>query len=413
MHRNEFQAAILGGGPAGIFAALTLARRRDIRVHLFDINPKPGRKFAQTGSGRCNITHIDIHPEAYHAGADLTSFLNQHDTAFVRGVLADYGIPTTATEDGWVYPKSFSGANVTNILYNRLTASSVVFHGSTKVQKFLPRNPGFELDYYPKTNPAILFDALILATGSKAFPQLSADDSIFSCLRDLGIQFIPFRSALAGVTVSSQDLSELAGVRLDAEVTLLAKNETIKKHYGNLIFTTKGLNGPAVMNLSHLITEPQKGGYRLDINFLKDEDERFLSAFFKANRHRGLPLRDVFLSCLPQKLVDTILNNQKVDPAISLTSVDFSKFRKILSVFKAFSLPISGVEGFKSGQCCSGGVRFDQFSLPQMESNRYPGLFFAGEMIDVNGPCGGYNLHWAISSGLAAAEGCLRRLSAL
>lgn len=413
MQSNEIQVAILGAGPAGIFAALTLSQKKQFKVSLFDINQRPGRKFSQTGSGRCNITNMFIRSEEYFSGGDLTGFLERYPPEKIRKVLSSYGIATVETENGWVYPSSFSGTNVTEILANRLTASSVIFFGSTKVQNLSVNGKRFHLRYFPKNTDFVNFDALILASGSKAFPQLSADDSIFSSLSELGIKYLPFRPALAGLLVAGKALDTLSGVRLDAEVTLLACSKPLKTVYGNLIFTSRGVNGPAVMNLSHLLTDPKNIPYQLFINFLSNEAERFIAQLFKASRHRALPLRDLFLSCLPAKLTDFILAKAGVRQELNCTEIDSGRFRKILNEFKTFQVPVQDVEGFRSSQCCCGGVSFEAFTMPEMESKQIPGLFFAGEMVDVNGPCGGYNLHWAIASGIAAAEGCIRRFSTL
>ncbi len=409
MQSNEIQVAIIGAGPAGIFAALTLSPKKQFEVSLFDINPRPGRKFSQTGSGRCNITNMGIRSEDYFSGGDLSDFLERYPPEKIREVLSSFGIATIETEDGWVYPRSFSGINVTEILANRLTISSVNFFGRTKVHKLSMHGKRFHLDYFPKSSDFVNFDAVIMASGSKAFPQLSADDSIFTSLSDLGIKCLPFRPALAGLLLRGKTFDALSGVRLDAEVTLLTRSKPVKTVFGNLIFTSRGVNGPAVMNISHLVADPKNVSYQLSINFLSNEAERFITKLFKASQHRSLPLRDLFLSCLPARLTDFILAKAGVSQETVCTDIEFGSFKKFLNEFKTFQVPIQDVEGFRNSQCCCGGVSFEAFTLPEMESKQIPELFFAGEMVDVNGPCGGYNLHWAIASGIAAAEGCIRR----
>ncbi len=396
---------ILGAGPAGIFAALKIRNITMTDVCLFDLNPGIGRKLSVTGSGRCNITNLNLKKENYYSlqDADISAVIKRFPPQEIRSVLENEGIPTVSTDDGWVYPVSFSAANVNRILRNNLLTAGVAIHENTKVVAIKKEGSGFLLqcENSPK---AFYFDRVIVASGGKAHPQLQADTTILISLKKMGIPALPFSPALAPVELEGKDLRAISGIRLDAGLNLYQNELRIKRSEGNVIFTDFGLNGPGAMNLSHLITPETAAGQSLSIDFLCQEKAAFLEKRYFDTLQSSYFYRNLYLAILPEKVVDFFFAQWKVSGTTAGESISAAQFRKHKNQLENYPAKIRGVKGYQFAQVSAGGIPLSEINLSRMESKEISGLFFAGEILDVIGPCGGYNLHWAISSGLIAGE---------
>ena len=397
---------IIGAGPAGIFSALTIKEQMsDHSVTIFDGNQKIGRKLYATGNGRCNITNMNAGPESYYSikPADLSPVFSQYGPVQIREKLDTLGIPTVQTEDGWVYPQSWSAANVVQILADALQFASVEVHSGTRVTGISMSGTKFVLstDTLGKTKP---FDRLILTSGSRAFPQLGANTTILSELFQFGHRDLPFVPALAPVSAKGDIFKALQGVRVDALVTAIQGKNELGSSFGNVIFTDYGLNGPGVMNVSHLIQDKDAKDYMLRLNFISGSLKQQLDNYFYHHINRDYPYRSVFLSVLPEKLVAYFFKIWKLDWETTCRRIDSRTFRIHIKRLENGLIPIENNRGFNFGQAAAGGIPLAAVDLRTMQSRRHKGQFFAGEVLDVLGPCGGYNLTWAIASGMLAGS---------
>ncbi len=397
---------IIGAGPAGIFSALMIKEQNpEHSVTIFDGNQKIGRKLFATGNGRCNITNMNAGPESYYSvrPADLSPVFDQIGPEAIRKKLEALGIPTVQTEDGWVYPQSWSAANVVQILSDALQYAGVEVRSGAKVTGIAMSGSKFVLtvEGQGKTKP---FDRLILTTGSRAFPQLGANTSILSELFQFGHRDLPFIPALAPVSAKGDIFKALQGTRLDAEVTALRGKEELGSSFGNIIFTDYGLNGPGIMNVSHLISDKDVKDYMLRINFVPGDLKRQLDNFFYQHINKDYPYRSVYLSVLPGKLIEYFFKIWKLDWETTCKRIDSRTFRIHIKRLENGLIPIEGNRGFNFGQAAAGGIPLSEFDLRTMESRKQKGLFFAGEVLDVVGPCGGYNLTWAIATGIISGR---------
>lgn len=397
---------IIGAGPAGIFSALMIREQNpEHSVDIYDGNQKIGRKLFATGNGRCNITNMNAGPERYFSQkpGDLSPVFDRFPPAKIREKLDSLGIPTVETEDGWVYPQSYSAANVVQILTDSLSYSGIRVHSGVRVIRIVPSGKKFELglDGGGKAGP---YDRLIVTTGSRAFPQLGANTAILSELFQFGHRDLPFLPALAPVSAKGDIFKALQGVRIDADVAVLRGNEELGHSFGNVIFTDYGFNGPGVMNVSHLIAPNDPEKYMLRMNFIPGGLKKQLDTFFYAHINRDYPYRSIFLSVLPGKLVEYFFRIWKIDWETSCKRIDSRTFRIHLKRLENGLIPIEGTRGFNFAQAAAGGIPLAEIDLRTMQSRKQKGLYFAGEVVDVVGPCGGYNLTWAIASGMMAGE---------
>jgi predicted Rossmann fold flavoprotein len=394
---------ILGGGPAGMFAALE-ASKRGLQVSIIDNNSILGRKLSVTGGGRGNLTNLCIRPEVYYS-QDLTQksnfeeILSKYNADFLIKYLYHLGIPTYHTDDGWVYPVSNSAKNLSFYLSKILREYKVTHIPETFIEniRIKPQN----ISLYDFNDREYQFDRVIIATGGNAYPQVGASSKILQTLNKLGYQTKPVHPALAPLKTTKNLTSNLKGLRFNAQLTLHSGSSITKKEYGNIIFTEWGLNGPGVMNLSHyyyLIPKKLTLSINPLINF-KNE----IADTVQNHHNQNLKFAVLLLSYLPEGLIAQYQKNRNILLNKSLKEIQQYPIEDLIQAFD-LKEDVIGTRDFKFSQLSTGGITIDQINLLTMKSNIHRNLAFAGEILDIVGPCGGYNLHWAFISGLIAGK---------
>ncbi len=391
---------IIGAGPAGIFAALEASKRHE-HVTIIDSNPSPGRKLAATGAGRGNLTNVNVAASAY-ASIEKFSYeeiIREFDYEFLHSYLNQNGIYIYQTDDGWCYPISNSAKNVAEYLAKLLEINRIEIKSSCNVTDILATKGKFTL-FFENEKPRN-FDRLIVASGGCAHPQLNASDKLLLTLAKMGHNTISARPALAPIKTTKKFSRHLSGVRLDARLTIEKKGRPVVSSFGNIIFTEWGVNGPGAMNISHYINEGESE-LKLQFDFTNTATKQLIGSFNSTQSTNILSLDTLLLPIYPLKLIDQISENAK------LSGYDFSKSPDSMALkisgYLVFSEKITGTRGFQFAQVSTGAVSSSNINPKNLESKITQGLFFAGEILDVIGPCGGYNLHWAFVSGIVAGR---------
>jgi predicted Rossmann fold flavoprotein len=395
--------AVIGAGPAGMIAALE-ARKKQAEVLLIDANPNAGRKLAATGSGRCNLSNTHTQPERYYTSSpkNLIKVFSKFGNDDLIAWLENLGIFTYATEDGWVYPLSNSAQNVVDILTAHLIESGIETHPKTFITDLQLNGNKFKLCTQDPSR-SFIAERVIIATGGPAFPQLGARENIYSILKRLGHTIAPVKPALAPVLTDAKSFHKLQGVRLDAGTTLLAEGKEIGRSIGNIIFTSWGLNGPGVMDLSHLVSMYGNVKMELVLDFLPNQGEK-LQGLIQKQIRKNIPLFILLESFLPSKVANFILEQSRISKEKTVNQINESEISRVLQAIHNQKITIKGVKGFKECQLSTGGIPLSEIDPDSMQSLKLNGLFFAGEILDVSGPCGGYNLQWAFTSGFVAGN---------
>lgn len=392
---------VIGGGPAGMLAAIE-ASRKFSNVTIIDSNLDLGRKLAATGAGRGNLTNTKINPDNYDAfdKFSFSALIQQKGYEYLINYFKEIGIQTYHTDDGWVYPISNSAKNIAEYLAAIIKGCNVeIINQSTVISINLSGNKFYLI---LEDGTSINFDKIIIATGGKAYPQLKASDSILSILKDIGHKIIPAYPALAPIETSKSQSDLLNGVRLNAKITLWNKNSALKSEFGNIIFTEWGVNGPGVMNLSHLIHK-NSGNLNLTINFCYQEIRNLIITSLQNKNLYSIQTHVVLNPFFPKKIIDQIFKNSTINPTTILgqqSQVNISRLIESLTI----SEKVKSTRGFSYSQLSTGAVNSIDVNPLTLESNIIPGMYFAGEILDVIGPCGGYNLHWAFISGITAGR---------
>jgi len=388
---------ILGAGPAGMTAAL-FAARAGWKVQLIDRNEKVGRKLLVTGAGRANLTNQQM--DASHYPAVDAQWMQQVLDQFGHNELISFfrtiGILTYATHDGWTYPLSESAQSAADAFENALKLAGVKLLLNQHITAIRKESDGFVLTSADKVE--LRTPHLVVASGGKASPALGSTGDLFSSLRTLGHHINPLLPALAPLTAYMKPWQKLQGVRLDSRTSLYENDQLIAETTGNLIFTAWGLNGPSVMDLSHHISARSGAKLELRLNVLFDREDQ-LRMLIKDFRRTLTPLATLLSSVVAPKLAAVILPMCRLPMDAKLSEINDDQLEKVLRLLKAMPISITGVRGFEYCQVSSGGVPTSEVDPLNMRSRIVPELSLAGETVDVIGPCGGYNLQFAFSSG--------------
>lgn len=397
--------AVIGAGASGMMAALQAAWNGG-DVTLFESNAAVGRKLLVTGSGRCNITN-DAAAAAAYTCADqswMEAVLSQFGVEDLLAVLSEIGILVYKTSDGWYYPLSNSAHTVVGAFFSALKLANVKLHTSTRVSSIHKNGGSFSVRFVQDGKEEEKeFDQVIVSAGGMAYPSLGSRGELFPALERLGHTVQPKRPALAPILVELSNLRPLQGVRLDMEVTLWNGSQPLATTAGNAIFTEWGLNGPAIMDISHFVTAFPLADLDLSLDLLAFFREEFEHLLVQ-KRKTSMPL-SVFLGAFfPPKVATIYMKNAHLPEDILLQAVSDHALAGLIEKLKNTHLRVKGVRGFEYCQISAGGVRVTEVNQHTLESQRVKGLFLTGETLDVVGPCGGYNLQFAFSSGAIAGK---------
>jgi len=397
--------AVIGAGASGMAAALQAAWK-GAAVTLFERNQAVGRKLLVTGSGRCNISNAATAASAYTCADPrwMETLLKRFGVRDLLEMLAEIGVPVRKTSDGWYYPLSESAAAVVEAFSSALGLAAVALVPATRVSSIRAGGKSFIVEFSSGGKEMENeFECVIVSAGGRAYPSLGSRGELFPVLKGLGHTVLPIRPALAPLLVDLGDLKPLQGIRLDVGVTLWHASQRLAAAAGNLIFTQWGLNGPAVMDISQHVSARPRSELVLSLDLLAYFQAEF-DHLLAQKRNSPLPL-GVFLGAFfPPKAARTFLGNAHLTHEMPLSRVDDGALAGLIEKLKDTRLPVKGVRDFEYCQISAGGVPVDEVDPRTLESRRLKGLFLTGETLDVVGPCGGYNLQFAFSSGALAGR---------
>jgi predicted Rossmann fold flavoprotein len=394
---------VLGGGASGMIAALTAAEDPSNRVTLLERQSRVGRKLLATGNGRCNLTNLHADVSHYH-GSDPTftspalRYFPVEDTlAYFRKL----GLVTVAEPDGKVYPFSDQANSVVDVLRLALVRSGVDVRCGCEVIQISKKARGYSL----KTQEESFFaDKVILACGGPAGGKLGGTDLGYKLLSAMGHTFLAPKPALVQIRTDTTYTKSLKGVRADAGVILKRGNSVAATNSGEIQFTDFGISGPTIFGLSREVSSADNQTLLLDLfrPMTQEETRSMLLA-----RRDGDPerlLEDFLTGMLHNRLGRVVLTAAGYRLDARCGDLSDADMDRIVQKIKYFPLPVTGVMGLDQAQVTAGGIRTEEFRADTLESRLCPGLFATGELLDIDGDCGGYNLQWAWSSGRLAGR---------
>jgi hypothetical protein len=374
------------------------------RITLFEHNPTIGRKLLVTGSSRCNLTNDAVDAAAYYCEDQIwmETFLGVFGVEEFRRALDRLGIPTQKTEDGWYYPRSESAQAVVEIFGEELAKRGIELRVATHVIGFSKEDNGFEVESTALgSHRHEIFDLLVLGAGGKAYPELGSRGELFGALEKLGHHVQSLLPALGPIFANLGAFKELRGQRFDVLASIWHDQERLGQTTGNIIINQGGFNGPGVMNLSHLVTLHPGADLTLQINFIAPFWSDLADILTGQVAHPR-SLRAGLLRYFTPKAADFFIRQAGLNPEFKLNALTEEQIRQLLEVTAEAKFRVSGAGSLKNSQVSVGGVPVGEVDPLSMESRLVPGLYLVGETLDVAGPCGGFNLHFAFGSGYLA-----------
>ena len=399
--------AVIGGGAAGLTAAIFAKRKNPyIDVYILERNKMIGKKILSTGNGRCNLTNLDLKSSFYRtdSGENISNIFNifgLHDTfRFFRSM----GLCLT-DKNGYVYPRSNTALSVLECLTLEIERLGIRVINEEKVLSISPKKKSIQICTDSNTYFA---DHVILTCGGKAGMNTGSDGSGFPLAASIGHRIIPVVPALVPLTVGQNPLKNAAGVRTRAKISYKTLSNNLVSDEGELQLTKSGISGIPVFQISRFVSKDliPESSRPVFIDFLPDFNDETLLHDFEV-RKSSFP--DLFIThfldgYFPPKLCECLASMGKFKKRKTLGATTHEEAKQLFHMVKHFSITVTKAGTFEQAQVTAGGVDITEIDLTTMQSMKNPRLYFAGEIMDVDGICGGYNLQWAWSSGAIAGS---------
>ena len=390
---------VIGGGASGMAAAITAADRGHA-VTVLERQARVGRKLLSTGNGRCNLSNTHAAQGHYHGDSALVSdVLRRFGVEDTLAWFGQLGLLTVTEDSGRLYPFSNMASSVVDVLRFALDSRGVTVIAGSPVTGIRVKGNSFTVSTEEGVYTA---DAVILAAGGAAGAKVGGVMDGYRLAKALGHHRTALSPAIVQLRTDPTYPRSLKGVKAEAAVSVCRGNETLAQRTGEVLFTEYGVSGPAVFDVSRAASIGGEGlTCVLDLLPGWDGERTVRELTRRRELLRGHEARELFTGLLHPRLGQVVVKASgfTVQPLEGLTDDDM---RRIARVAKRFALPILGVCGFDQAQVTAGGLRTDEFDPKTLESRIVPGLYACGEVLDVDGDCGGYNLQWAWSSGRLA-----------
>ena len=396
--------AVIGGGASGMMAALTAAEDRNNRVVLFERQQRPARKLLATGNGRCNLTNTLAAGKNYHG--EQPGFADEVLKRFTSADTLDFfhrlGLLTVEEYGGRVYPLSNSANSVADVLRFALEKAGVELRTACPVRELKRSGKSYAVVTDADTLTA---DFVIVACGGAAGEKLGGVSDGYELLKGLGHKRTKLCPALVQLITEADYPRALKGIRADAGVKLLGGGAVLAESVGELQFTDNGVSGPAAFDISRAAALAGEGA-ELSVDFMREYSFEQVDKLIES-RCRALPeleTAQLFTGMLHNRLGRMLVKYAALPASAPLKELSEKQKKTAAKVCKEFRLKLLGTEGFANAQVTAGGVKTSGFDPATLQSWFNPGLFACGEVLDVDGDCGGYNLQWAWASGRTAGR---------
>ncbi|WP_128426510.1 NAD(P)/FAD-dependent oxidoreductase [Gudongella oleilytica] len=397
---------IVGGGASGLMASI-VAARNGAEVTILEKNDRVGKKLLATGNGRCNYTNEDVRLVHFH-GTDK-AFIEKALSIFGRDSVIEFfehlGIAPASEDNGKIYPLSFQASSVLDVLRYEADRLGVEVRVNCSVSK-IARDGKFKV--YLKSGESLAADRVILATGGMAMPVSGSDGNGYPIAKSLGHKVIPATPSLVQLKLKSDKLKQINGTKVVGKASLFIDGELIKEDHGDILFTDYGISGPPILQLSREAVIALEGSrrVRLDVSIILNRSEEELLGYLE-KRRGWMPekkLEDFLIGMVNKRLIIPVIKELKLDKDKLAKDISVDELRSIAHILTCWSFEVIGHNGWGQAQTTAGGVLTKDIDPATMESRLVKGLYFAGELLDVDGDCGGYNLQWAWTSGYIAGN---------
>ena len=398
------EIAVIGGGASGMMAAIT-ARKSGKEVVILERKDRILKKVLITGNGRCNITNVNADISNYF-GKNISSvenILNSFNPQDTMDFFNGLGIVCNEENRGKVYPLSGQASSVVDALRFEAERLGIKIETEFYVRKI--EKDGFKFKIYSEDRKKIEADRVILAAGGQSYPELGSNGSGFELAKELGHNVTRLSPSIVQLKTEKNQVKGLQGIKTDVVVTAYGDNKKICTYDGELLFTDYGISGNVVFNISFVM--PLYKNVEFEIDFMEKFDYNELYEILKERKKMmsHLTMENYFNGMINKKLgqfLSKVSGIEKLSKPVK--DLNDSEIRKLCTVLKKYRIKILDTTGFKNAQVTAGGVSLNEVNTETLESRIVKGLYFSGEVLDVYGECGGFNLQWAWASGYIAGK---------
>ncbi|MGL4358362.1 MAG: NAD(P)/FAD-dependent oxidoreductase [Cetobacterium sp.] len=401
---NRFDLIVVGGGPGGIFTAITAAEK-GLKVALLEKNKRIGNKILVAGSGKCNLTHTGKPKEFLDKygmnGKFLKEAINKFSPEMLKTFFKENGLPLVLVEEsGKYFPQTFSSLDVVALLKRKMENLGVKIVENIKIENVTKSEDEFIITTDKDT---YISDNVALATGGKSYPGVGTTGDGYVMAKELGHKIVPPKPALTPVFVRDYMFEELSGISFqDVKVTVWRENKKVVEKRGPVLFTHTNFSGPGILDNSRYI----ENGSFLEINYVdKDFETLNREIIEEMNKDGKKTVKRVLNSYfLPDRFIRRVLSLAEISEELKLSELSKEKRENLVKMLSSNKMEVTKVGSFEMAMVTRGGVAIDEVNSKTMESKKVSGLYLVGEILDIDGDTGGYNIQAACSMGVLAAK---------
>lgn len=398
---------IIGGGAAGMLAAI-VARRNGSKVTILERNDRMGKKILATGNGRCNYTNINLDIENFHG--ENPKFAYPAISTFNQYLTIDFfeqlGIAHKILEDGKIFPMSLQSSSLLDVLRYEIEKSNIGVEYNYFASEIQKKENYFHV--ISKEKRKIKCDKVIVATGGMAMPQSGSDGNGYKLVERYGHKKTKIFQGLVQLKLEGNIFKSIKGVKVLGKVSLYSNNIFMASDEGDILFTDYGISGPPILQLSRRAMDKLTEGENVEIrlSIIEDYNRGELKDYLK-NRNIYLKEKDIeasLIGLINKKLINPILRQVGIDRGKKVKDISDLELDRLIEILTNWSFKVTGCQTFGQAQVTAGGIDTKDINSKTMESKLVKGIYLVGEILDIDGDCGGYNLQWAWSSAYMAAS---------
>ena len=404
------KVGIIGAGASGVFAALIL-KQNYIDTTVIERNANALKKIYATGNGRCNFTNRNVSYKNYHGENPkfTISAIKKFDNYDVIEFFNDMGIPEVELENGKIFPKSLQASSIVKQMMCLANHLEVEFIFDSFVDDVRKNGNVFEV----KSNDSIYkFDYLIVACGSKAYKKSGSDGNGYILMKKLGHNIVKTHPGIVQLRLNGDSFKKMSGTKFKANAKLVVDGKEVFEFYHDVLFTDYGISGPTILQLSGEAIRAKNNGLdvkiRIDTVDL-DENKLYEHLIYIISLNYYKKIKELLVGLINDNLIEEVLNQAGINYDINVCELSKEEIYKLAHTLKNLEFSVSGYKDEDSGQITCGGVDTDEINPSTMESKKIKNLYIIGEIMDVDGDCGGYNLQWAFSSAYSCAMSIIKK----
>ena len=368
------------------------AKNENNNVILIEKNDRVGKKLLATGNGRCNYTNLNLSEDNYSSPSFVKKTIDEFSNEDLINYFSLLGLEST-TDGNRVYPITLKANSVLNILIYWLDKKGIDIRSNIEVKEIKKNKNGFDVI---TSHDKIEADIVIAAFGAKSMPASGSDGKSFEILKKLGLKITELKPALTQVKLESKYLKHLSGTKVIGKAKLFKKNKEIDERNGEILFTNYGISGPPILDLSVNISEDNF----IEVPLINNVDENTVDKLYsRYYMLEDFSIEEYLMGIVDKKFIHYIIDYLNLDKNTAMNMISMADFQKIIEILLKSKFKVIGTTGFKNSQVTRGGVDLSEVNNWDYSSKKFKNLYIIGEALNIDGDCGGYNLHFAFASG--------------